>query len=155
MAGANVATVIIMLLIGYSDRVNPQSFHLFANAGLAYPVFLVFNLLFLIFWCFVKIRWVVIPLLGFVFGFLPTRNYCPINLTDDTAKSNLKVLSYNVWGFGFLVTATMIILFLHILPNRVPILCACKRLVKLHLPIRKYKTSFSSLSISRHIEERK
>ena len=100
MAGANVATVIIMLLIGYSDRVNPVSFHLFANAGLAYPVFLLFNLLFLIFWCFVRIRWVVIPLLGFVFGFLPTRNYCPINLTDDTAKSNLKVLSYNVWGFG-------------------------------------------------------
>ena len=27
MAGANVATVIIMLLIGYSDRVNPVSFH--------------------------------------------------------------------------------------------------------------------------------
>ena len=56
MAGANVATVIIMLLIGYSDRVNPQSFHLFANAGLAYPVFLIFNLLSILayLFCFVK-----------------------------------------------------------------------------------------------------
>ena len=57
VAGANVATVIIMLLIGYSDRVNPASAHLLANAGLAYPIFLIINLLFLVFWSFIKIKW--------------------------------------------------------------------------------------------------
>lgn len=100
VAGANVATVIIMLLIGYSDRVNPASAHLLANAGLAYPIFLIINLLFLVFWSFVKIKWVVIPMLGFVFSYLPTRNYCPLNLNEDTSKTDIKVLSYNVWGFG-------------------------------------------------------
>ena len=47
MAGANVATVIIMLLIGYSDRVNPQSFHLFAMQA-----WHILSSLFLIFYSF-------------------------------------------------------------------------------------------------------
>lgn len=34
IAGANVATVIIMLLVGFSDLLNPQRFPAFANAGL-------------------------------------------------------------------------------------------------------------------------
>lgn len=100
VAGANVVTVIIMLLIGYSDRITPTSSSIIVNAGLAYPVFLIINLLFLVFWVIVKIRWVVIPLLGFVFGYLPTRTYCPLNFGQDTTQANLKVLSYNVWMYG-------------------------------------------------------
>lgn len=100
VAGANIVTVIIMLLIGYSDRLTPTHTSLVVNAGLAYPVFLIINLLFLVFWTIAKIRWVIIPLLGFVFGYLPTRTYCPINFGCDTAKANIKVLSYNVWLYG-------------------------------------------------------
>ena len=37
IAGANVATVIIMLLVGFSDLLNPQRFPAFANAGLLFP----------------------------------------------------------------------------------------------------------------------
>ena len=50
IAGANVATVIIMLLVGFSDLLNPQRFPAFANAGLLFPVFLLINLGFLVFW---------------------------------------------------------------------------------------------------------
>lgn len=39
IAGANVATVIIMLLVGFSDLLNPQRFPAFANAGLLFLSF--------------------------------------------------------------------------------------------------------------------
>ena len=39
-AGANVATVLLMLASGYSDRVSPVSYPLFSNLGMVFPVFL-------------------------------------------------------------------------------------------------------------------
>ena len=44
VAGANVATVILMFLVGYSDRINPVSHPILATVGLIFPVFLVLNL---------------------------------------------------------------------------------------------------------------
>ena len=37
IAGANIATIVVMLLIGYSDRVNPTNHPLIANLGLLFP----------------------------------------------------------------------------------------------------------------------
>lgn len=49
LAGANIATIVVMLLIGFSDRINPTAHPLIANLGLFFPVFLVANLAFLVF----------------------------------------------------------------------------------------------------------
>ena len=43
VAGANVVTALVMLLVGYSDRVNPAEHPMVACVGLAYPVFIVLN----------------------------------------------------------------------------------------------------------------
>ena len=56
IAGANVATVIIMLLFGYSGYVNPQSFSYLSFTGLLFPIFLVINLAFLFLWLIFKWR---------------------------------------------------------------------------------------------------
>ena len=40
IAGGNIATIVCMLLIGFSDRINPVSHPLLANIGLFFPVFL-------------------------------------------------------------------------------------------------------------------
>lgn len=40
VAGANLATILVMLLVGYSDRLNPIKHQVLANAGLVFPVFL-------------------------------------------------------------------------------------------------------------------
>ena len=56
VAGANVATVAFMLLVGYSDLLNPERFPAFCNAGLLFPVFLSLNLGFLIFWVVFRAR---------------------------------------------------------------------------------------------------
>ena len=57
-------TIVIMLLLGYSDRVNAAAHPFIGVIGLAFPVFLVLNILFLLFWLCVRKRWAVIPFLG-------------------------------------------------------------------------------------------
>ena len=76
-SGANVATILVMLAVGYSDRFNPASHPLIATLGLTFPLFLAINAAFLVFWAFFKLRRVVIPLVGFVLCFGPVRAYLP------------------------------------------------------------------------------
>ena len=57
IAGANVSTLLLMLLAGYSDRLNPASFPLMSTAGLFFPILLAVNMAFLVFWVIFKFRW--------------------------------------------------------------------------------------------------
>ena len=50
IVGANVATIVLMLLVGYSDRLDPTVHPILSCLGLIFPVFLLLNLCFLIFW---------------------------------------------------------------------------------------------------------
>ena len=79
-SGANVATILVMLAVGYSDRLNPTSHPLMATLGLTFPVFLTINAAFLLFWAFFKLRRTLIPLAGFVACFGPVRTYIPLNV---------------------------------------------------------------------------
>lgn len=100
IAGANVATIIMMLLVGYSDHLNPSSFPMLSNAGLVFPVFLVLNMAFLVFWLIFKARWALIPFVGFLVCYGPVRRYCPMNIPQDPPRDAIKVMSYNVWYFA-------------------------------------------------------
>ena len=99
LAGANCATIILMFLVGNADMINPVSFPRLSNIGLIYPFFLFVNLLFLVFWLFVKARYAIIPFVGFVVCFGGVRKYCPLNLPEDPPKGCIKVLSYNVLNY--------------------------------------------------------
>lgn len=101
IAGANMATIIMMLLIGMTGYVDPVHHPQLANAGLLFPVFLLINFGFLIFWLIFKPRWALIPMLGYVVGYAPVRAYIPLNVRHDVPDSALKVLSYNVESFGY------------------------------------------------------
>ena len=46
VAGANIATVILMLGAGYSDRLNPADHPMLSCLGMAFPVFLIVNLIY-------------------------------------------------------------------------------------------------------------
>ena len=80
VAGANIVTIIIMLLLGYSDRVDAAAHPFIGVIGLAFPVFLVLNILFLLFWLCVRKRWAVIPLLGLIAGYGPISTYSPLSI---------------------------------------------------------------------------
>lgn len=100
MAGANLATIVLMLLIGYSGCLNPVSHPTLANAGLVFPIFLVINFAFLVFWAVFRLRGVIIPLLGFIVCYQPVRTYMPLNISREVPEGAVKVLSYNVWLFA-------------------------------------------------------
>lgn len=100
IAGANVATIVVMLLVGFSDLFAPESFPALANVGLLFPVFLVINLGFLLFWLLFRSKYALIPFLGFVISFVPVRKYMPLNIEGKAPKGCIKVLSYNTWNFG-------------------------------------------------------
>ncbi len=102
IAGANVSTLLLMLLAGYSDRLNPASFPLMSTAGLFFPILLAVNMAFLVFWVIFKFRWAWIPLVGLAVCYVPVRNYVPLNFGGgdvDNDSSLLKVVTYNVWFF--------------------------------------------------------
>uniref|UniRef100_A0AB33JBN4 Endonuclease/exonuclease/phosphatase family protein n=1 Tax=Prevotella sp. GTC17259 TaxID=3236795 RepID=A0AB33JBN4_9BACT len=99
VAGANIATIIVMLLVGFSDRLNPVDHPVLASAGLVFPVLLVINLGFTFFWVVFRLRMVLIPLVGFLLCCAPIRTYCPFNVRETAPEDAIKVLSYNVLSF--------------------------------------------------------
>lgn len=100
IAGANVATVVILFLVGHSDYINPVSHPVLSNVGLLFPGFLLINLGFMFFWLLFKLRYALIPCFGFLLCYAPVRRYMPLNVGHEAPDSALKVLSYNVLNYG-------------------------------------------------------
>lgn len=100
IAGANFASVIMMLLVGYSDRINPTDHPLLSTVGLTFPAFLLLNLGFLFFWLLFKWHKVWIPIVGFLLAYVPISIYMPIHPSAKTPDDAMKLLSYNVCSFG-------------------------------------------------------
>lgn len=99
-AGANLAVIALMLLVGYSDRLNPVDYPMAANLGLLFPGFIALNVMCLVFWLMVRKRMAIIPFAGLLAGFGPIRTYTPLNITQDVPEDALKVMSYNVYNFS-------------------------------------------------------
>lgn len=99
IAGANTVSAIIMLIIGYSDRINPTEHPLLANAGLIFPIILAVNIGFLVFFSIFKKRYMLITLAGLVAAYKPVRTYCPLNIEKEAPADVIKVMSYNVHYF--------------------------------------------------------
>ena len=100
IAGANVATIIVMSLVGFSDWVNPATHPMLALVGLTFPLILVINFGFLIFWLIFCKRMAIIPFMGFIMAYAPVRTYIPFNMPHETPIGAIKVMSYNVHGFN-------------------------------------------------------
>ena len=100
IAGANMATVVVMLLVGYSDRLYPADHPLLSTAGMTFPVFLLINLAFLFFWLVFKWRMAWIPVVGYVLAYVPISIYFPVNSRQTLPEKPLKIISYNVCAYG-------------------------------------------------------
>ena len=86
IAGANVATIIVMLLVGFSDRLNPVDHPMLSTVGMTFPIFLLINLAFLLFWIIFKWRMMWIPIAGFLLAYVPISIYMPLNRQQDVAE---------------------------------------------------------------------
>lgn len=100
IAGVNIGSVIAMLIVGYSYYANPEAFPKFATVGLFFPFFVIINIAFLVFWFFVKKKYLLISVAGFIACAVPIRTYCPLNFPTSVPEDAIKVLTYNTLWYG-------------------------------------------------------
>lgn len=100
LLGCNGVVAILMLLCAFSPYINPTSFPILSSTGLAFPIFLLLNILFLFFWIFFYRRYALLPLATMIICFGQIRTYIPINLSMTQIPDDaIKVLSYNIMHF--------------------------------------------------------
>ena len=100
LTGANVATVIVMLLVGFSDRICPADHPMVSTVGMAFPILLVINMAFLLFWLIFKWTRAWVPVVGYVLAYVPISIYIPVNAGTSPPEGALKLVTYNVCCYG-------------------------------------------------------
>lgn len=100
LLGINLCMVVLLLVCAYSPYIDPVSHPVVSCAGLAFPAFLLLNLLFFIFWLVVYRKYALLSLLGFFCSFGAIRTYIPFNpFASSVPEGAIKVLSYNTMAF--------------------------------------------------------
>lgn len=91
----------LLLFTAYSPHIQPVVHPVQSCLGLTFPIFLVINGCFLIFWLVIqRYKSALLPLIGFLLCYSQIRTYLPINFrTDQLPEKSFKLLSYNIMGF--------------------------------------------------------
>ena len=100
----NIFFAFMLIASAYSGFVSPVKNVLFAYAGLLFPILILVNSCFLIYWIIVK-RWGISFILVMVFA-LCWRSiaiFCPFhfNVHPPPREEMIKILSYNVMSFAY------------------------------------------------------
>lgn len=98
----NIVFLFIFLLSAFSDRVSPNSMMIFAYLGLAFPFFLVINILFIAWWIII-FRWkfFLVNVIVFVVCSVSIFSYFPMHSkTKEIPDNCIKVLTYNVMRYN-------------------------------------------------------
>ncbi len=97
----NALFVGILIVSAYSSWLHPAVHPLASCLGLAFPVFLTVNVIFLVLWLIINYRYALLPLIGLLICFPQIRTYMPLNLNGGTPSDTaIKLLSYNVMSFS-------------------------------------------------------
>lgn len=100
LLGINVFFSALFLVCAYSPYIDPVVHPVWSCLGLAFPVFLVINLAFFVFWLVVYWKYAAISLVAALCCVGQIRTYYPINFsTGKVPENTFKLLSYNVMGF--------------------------------------------------------
>ncbi len=97
----NTICVVAMNVCAYSSYLPPQNYPNWSYLGLAFPIFLVINVLFVVFWLIFKRVFALLPIGGMLLCVWAVRAYIPINMNDEVPEGALKIMSYNVLNFGY------------------------------------------------------
>lgn len=100
---SNVIIAILFIVAAYSDHVSPEKNLLLSYMGLAFPVFCLFNMGFIVYWiCLKKWKFTLVGVLSFFVCIGPVSTYFPLHgKTDKIPEGALKVLTYNVMAFAY------------------------------------------------------
>lgn len=94
--GANIVALLLLWFVCGTTYLPPSHYSLITVAGLAFPIVLVLNLVFLFLWIFVNWRYLWVPVLGMGLTWNFIMDYHPVNLGARKNRGELKVVSWNV-----------------------------------------------------------
>ena len=90
--------VVLSLFVGYlSVYIPPDKYWIPSFFGLAYPLFLVMNVCFVLFWLVFKPRYLLVSLFTILIGWGFISRY--VQLKGNVGEGDVKVISYNVQHF--------------------------------------------------------
>jgi endonuclease/exonuclease/phosphatase family metal-dependent hydrolase len=100
---ANILAALLLVASAYSDRVPPETSMTFSYLGLIFPFICLLNLLFFIYWLFMrKGVFMLIGLVTLVLCWNPVSSYFPVHFQTPVPEENvIKVLTYNVMSFAY------------------------------------------------------
>lgn len=101
---AHLAVILLLIASAFSDRIAPDKSVLFSYLGLLFPIFCILNLCFIVYWLFLREWWFFLfGICSFLICRGPVTCYFPFHeqVKEIPEGSVLKVLTYNVMGFGY------------------------------------------------------
>ncbi|MDR0976760.1 MAG: endonuclease/exonuclease/phosphatase family protein [Prevotellaceae bacterium] len=98
---ANLLCVALLLLTAYSPHIHPTLHPVASCLGLVFPLLLLLNLGFVLFWVLtLQFKWLLIPLVGIAACWPQVRTYIPLNTHKKELPADcIKLLTYNIMGF--------------------------------------------------------
>lgn len=92
----SIVAALLLLLIGYADRVDPASHPIIAMLTLGYPLVIILNIIALAAWIFVKPSRSLLTVVALLLAYGPISNYCPMNPTSAPRNGEMQVVSFNI-----------------------------------------------------------
>lgn len=96
----NLAALAALWLVSLTPMVHPAAHPRVAILGLAFPLVVAVNALFVVVWLLVRRRMVLLPLAGMALAAGPLLDYCPMNAEKNAPAGAMKVITYNCHGYG-------------------------------------------------------
>lgn len=99
---SNIFSLLVLIMARFAWIVPPSQQVIFAYLGLAFPIILIINIIYLIFWIiFQKKIFILVNLVVLIINLGPIFTYFPIHTkTSKVPDDCIKILSYNVRSFN-------------------------------------------------------
>lgn len=103
--GVNLLCVIALLLSYLAPYINPNTFWPIAFFGIAYPLLLLLNILFILFWAIKRSKYLVLSLFFILVGYVPLKKHFGLHAAPEEKiikhpdSSSIRVLTYNIHLF--------------------------------------------------------
>ncbi len=99
MLFANIVCAALLILAAYNYLISPAKLNYIACMGLGFPVFLIINLAFLLFWILFNWKMIFLPLVTFIVCWGSIYSYIPMHIGHDMTETpdTFSLLTYNVY----------------------------------------------------------
>lgn len=92
----NLFAIALLWACCATTNIVPAEHPNLALAGLLFPVFVLFVLIFIPIWLVLKKRWTLVPIVGLLACSSYIMDYCPLNTQSDAPDDALKLVTWNI-----------------------------------------------------------